>query len=504
MSREFAMIGIDSEIRLVSPQDRDAMIALTRFNTGQRRIEIPYVFLTTSRRTPPIVEVKPVADIIAGRPEARFDPDTRMLRVRVRVENVGRGVAPPNSLTLQDHSRTLRFADVLVPMLGPGNATDVEIELRVAESAYGQVLQLQALADSNKSVFKLNERNNLSERVPFELPEPQPQPQPQPEPDRSPDLIVGWQGHEFDPETRLLTLQITVRNIGAGIAPAHVVDIIGQSDTRHDRLARYRVGPLQAGQSVDLFKGIRLPTSTLGQTLAIVAIVDALTQVQEADERNNQSDLRKVAIPPREVFADLAVSISTASLQKAGRTIDVTVKIENRGAATSPSTLLILRGDPDSEIAKIFVPSLRPDTSWTTEQTVVPTFRVIGGTVELRAEVDSDNRIPETNKTNNQVAHTVILPFPVLIWGAVGGLVILVLSMIFPLGRARTKHPKSGRDLAEDDHPSAPKVSLAYAPRPDPGFQQIDAENGKEIITLELSLRAVVDPGHQTLLKEDA
>ena len=506
VGRELSTIGIESRTQFVAPQDREAAIAGTRYNTGRSRIEIPYVFLTTSRRTPPILEVKPVPDIIAGRPEARFDTASRVLRVRVPIENVGRGVAPPNILALYDRSRTLRLPNVTVPMLGPRSTTYAEIELNVPKSALGQVLQLQALVDSDNSVFELNEQNNLSERVPFKLPEPQPEPERAPDrvPDRVPDLIVEWQNHEFDPDTRQLTIKVTVRNIGAAIAAAQMVDIFSQTGARRDRLIRHPVGPLKAGQSVDLVQGVRLPTSSLGQTLAIAAIADALAQVPETNERNNQSDVQKIAIPPADVLVDLAVNIPKTSVQKGGRSVNATVEIVNRGATTSPSTLLILRSEPDGEIAKVFVPSLRPGTSWTTAQTVTPKFRTTGGTMELFARIDPDNRIPETNKANNQFVRTVILPFPFLIWGAAVALSILILSMIFPLVRARPKPPKSGRDAPENNQPSAPKVGLTYVPRADTGFQQIHTEDDKGIIALELSLRAVADPGHQTLLEEDA
>ncbi|NNE54059.1 MAG: hypothetical protein HKN30_16855 [Sulfitobacter sp.] len=498
VARAFSRIGLETSIQFVAPQDRDAAIARTRYNTGRTTIEIPYLFLTTSRRTPPVVELTPLPDLIAGRPEARFDPFSRRLRVRVPIENVGRGGAPKSTVAFLDRGRTLRLPDTAVPILGPGRRTVAEIELTVPESALGKILQLQTSVDPRNTVPELNVRNNLSEVVAFELPAPPP-----PEPERLPDLILQWQGHQFDPEARQLTVRFTLRNIGQGPSAAQWVDILSLTGGERERLARLPIGPLRAGQSVDLVQEVRLPSGIPGQTLAIAAIADVLAQVPESNERNNESEILEIPIPPEQVLVDLEVSIPRAEVQKNGRSVMVTVAVVNRNAAVSPSTLLILRGEPGGETAKVSVPSLRPGGRWTTDQTVVPKFRPAGGPMQLLAAVDPDNRVPETNENNNQTVRTVILPFPALIWGAVATVSILILSMLFPLVRARPKRRDPPRETSDEGQASAPQVLLAYVSRPDPGFQQIDPEDDSGLIIIELSLRALADPGHQEMIEEE-
>ncbi|WP_168769506.1 CARDB domain-containing protein [Yoonia sediminilitoris] len=492
--RALSTIGVEASTQLVAPQDRAAAIAATQYNFGRERIEIPYIFLTTSRRTPPIERLNPVADLIAGRPLVRFNPDTRMLLVQVPVQNIGRGEAPPSTMALNDLSRRLRFANVRVPAIGPRSATQVEVTAPVPEAALGQELLLQAIVDPDERVLELNDQNNLSPTVPFTPPEPRPRPEPKP------DLTVEWQRHAFDPQTGVLTVALVVRNSGAGNAKAHAVDIIDQDGAR---LARSAVPPLSPDSLFEASQTILVAERSLGRTIVLAAIVDSADQVDETNERNNQCRLQRIPIPApepeEEVFADLAVRISATSVQNDGRSVDVALEVVNTGARTSPSTSLTLRGDTDSEVIRLFVPSLRPGTSWSSTQTVVSRFRATGGAFELLARVDPDNLIPETNKANNRFVRTVMLPFPYLIWGGVGLAVILVLSMVFPRFRPGPKRPKAQRDS-----PPSPKTSLDYVPRPDPGFQQIDPDDAGGAVKLEVSLRAVTDAGQQTLIKEDA
>ena len=211
----------------------------------------------------------------------------------------------------------------------------------------------------------------------------------------------------------------------------------------------------------------------------------------------------EIAIPPDEVPIDLAVSIPRAEVQEGGRAVRATVAVVNRSAAESPSTTLFLRSGSGGETAKVFVPSLRPGGRWTTDQTLAPRFSFSGGPLELVAEIDPDNRIPEINEANNRALRTVNLPFPALIWGAIAIVGILILSMLFPLVRSRPKNRSTKRETPEEEQPPAPQVHLAYVSRPDAGFQQIDPEDDKRLIDLEMSLRGVADPGQQRLIEEE-
>lgn len=163
MRRALSTVGIESDVQVVAPQDREAMIARTRYATGRERIEIPYIFLSTSRRAPPMVDVAPLPDLVVDLPKTRFDPDRQRLSVQLTLRNLGSGPAPPHRVTLYDHSGTFRGRDAAVPALDPRGSTAVQIDLPAQDEVLGRTVQLQAEADAGNTVRELNERNNVSD-----------------------------------------------------------------------------------------------------------------------------------------------------------------------------------------------------------------------------------------------------------------------------------------------------------------------------------------------------
>lgn len=506
MGRALSTLGIQTEVQFVAPEDRASMVSRMRIVTGREAIEIPYIFLTTSRRAPPIVELTPLPDFVVGSPQIRFDAGTRQLGVQVTVENAGPGPAPPSEIAIIDHSGTVRFPPLIAPAMRPRSAANVNARVQIPDSMLGRVLELQAEVDPRKVLQELNERNNFGKSVPFKLPKP---------PARLPDLIVDWQGHRYDPDARRLAVQALIRNIGDAPAAANVTDVQDQSGAVSGRLLQRAVGPLKPGEDAEVTGIITLPANTDQRTLSLTAIVDAKDDVAEANERNNESRALVVQIPPNiapeappsrsaePTVADLVVTIPTAAVLDDGRSVDVSLKVVNRGTAPSAATTLILRVGPDATSAKLSVPALAPRRQWTTRRTVVPDLRAFGGSVDLLAIVDPADQIPESNEANNRFSRSVTVQAPWLIWGGIGLISFLVLTMAIPLVRARPKPRKRKADRG-DEKPSADAipVNLAYVPRTDAGYQQVDPEDGNLFVALEFSLRAVADPGSQHMASE--
>ena len=209
----------------------------------------------------------------------------------------------------------------------------------------------------------------------------------------TPDLRfgeVGWLVEDpvFGKEVKF---SVVVRNGGTGAAPASRLGytIDGGEANYED------VGALAAGTSATItFKaGLAAGPHSLALT------VDADANIDELDEANNTQTLSFSTIVP-----DLDVkSISWEPLDAAaGDTVTVTVKLENRGRdkAASPRVTLSVDGSPlgsagVSELEMGGVATL--DFNWT----------ALPGQHEITALADAENKVAESDETNNSRSRAV-------------------------------------------------------------------------------------------------
>jgi hypothetical protein len=197
----------------------------------------------------------------------------------------------------------------------------------------------------------------------------------------------------------------TVKNQGLAATPAGVAIGVGYSVDGQNKSWGDVVGPLAAGQSVEI--GTKGGFYAIPQgTYTIAAHVDDAKLITEMDETNNQLSRSIVIGTDSTLRPDLIVT----QVSYANGAFTATVK--NQGSAATPAGVAIGVG--------YFVDG-RVKTWGDTTNSLAPgqsveigtrggNYLIPSGTHTIMAYVDDVNRMTEINETNNQFSRSITLP----------------------------------------------------------------------------------------------
>jgi len=215
---------------------------------------------------------------------------------------------------------------------------------------------------------------------------------------QTPDLVfdsIKWSMEDalIDNE---VTFTVTLRNQGA--------DEAGISRLTYyidDVLLEFKnIAIMEPGESVKLTLTAIVETGL--HTFKVVA--DSENQLVETDETNNEKELIFSTIAPDLIVKNISWSPVSAGI---GDTITVTVKIENRGRGKALNPRLDLQVD-GSSVGYIDIEEINVGSITTGEFT----WTAVEGLHEIKALVDLDELILESNEDNNFKTATLTFSTP--------------------------------------------------------------------------------------------
>lgn len=225
-----------------------------------------------------------------------------------------------------------------------------------------------------------------------------------------------------------ISVSETTQNTGGADAPASKTSFSLSMNTSVDAsdvpIGSRDVPPLADGASSAATVPLTIPAATPAGTYYIVAAADALGEVAETSEANNQRASSVVRIGP-----DLIVSALTApATAEAGAAITVTESVKNQGGATSAGTesalYLSTNGSldvGDVELGRRVVPSLPPGASDSASRSLVLPASLAPGSYYVLSLVDPGLLVPESTETNNARTSGVVRVGPDLVVSALTG-----------------------------------------------------------------------------------
>ena len=182
-----------------------------------------------------------------------------------------------------------------------------------------------------------------------------------------------------------VTFVITITNQGDKWAGSSHVEFIIDGSTR----GYTSIPGLEAGASVN----VTLVWTALSGMHNVRAVADALRQVAESDEENNASEATCATALPDLIISSMTVE-PPQPLQ--GETVTLTVLVKNQGSGNAGPSGVTFYVD-DSLLDWFFLGSLNAGATATANCTWIAT----NGTPTLKATVDAEGKVPESNETNN-------------------------------------------------------------------------------------------------------
>ena len=294
----------------------------------------------------------------------------------VKITNQGNGQADYSYVAYYVDDLYLTSADVIP--LDPG-ATDNKTFNWFAEAGAHTI---KVVADPNNRVLESNETNN-ERTIVF--------------PTLSPDLIVSsitWSPIN-PPAGETVTFTVTIRN--QGIARA-------DHSTIH-----YYIGDHDSGnQHVESIAAGALATSTFTWKAraglhVIKVVADPYNNIIEVNENNNEKIINFAgALPPDLTVQNIALSPENP---QEGDEVTLTVTIKNQGSGKADYFYVAYYID-ERYLSSAYVIPLDPGGTYNKTFT----WAAEAGTHTIKVVADSDNRITESNETNNE--KTIVFPTP--------------------------------------------------------------------------------------------
>ncbi len=421
-------------------------------------------------------------DLVIAGFDARHDPASGEIAVRLAIRNEGRSETGPFEVMVSDHTYLVEAMKLSFAELAPGRTEDKLLRIPVRAVNAPRSVLLQAEADAGDNVRESDEGNNLSNRRRLVL-------QPQPEPER-PDLQLDRLIVEHDAARSRVVLRIVVVN--AGSVPSAATRVHSTDLTGHVPDLDLNLQALAPGQRITLRSEQPLAPWPEGRILEFVARADADARVNESREDNNESQVAMLRIPPtRTLLPDLSIDSLAASQSRVRAPLDVTAEIVNIGEADSAATELVLRIDGTSRVVEQ-LPALRIDEAHRIRLQVPVQEGFFGGAIEVALEVDPEKRIAETTHTNNVFRRQVVLQPPPWLWIAGGVTTVAALLLTFRL-------IAPGRGVQPEPQAKIPPHLVRLRPRAHPGRQSAEPAPDAPGIALEFSMRPSRDLGRVTV-----
>lgn len=316
-------------------------------------------------------------------------------------------VRNPGSATAGSFKIKLYLGDTLiytksVTSLAKGASNLASKTYTIPTSLGGKVV-FRAVADADENIKEDNETNNVAEKT-LEIAK------------AMPDIQVTADALSYSPKILKggdkVNLRAVIRNKGTATAKNIKVDFYFGGKPVYRKI----LASLAKNGSSAVTYTHTIPTNSRGPSIFRVE-ADPENTIAENDDKNNGAQL---AINVNQAQIDLLIESIRVSPQKpkVGQLATITVKIKNSGNTQAKDVKLDFYANNSSQtpthstvISKISKSATATRTfKWTATNTIQP---AVGYT--LRADVDPDNRIDETNEANNIKTHSLNLTAPDLI-----------------------------------------------------------------------------------------
>ena len=271
-------------------------------------------------------------DLVIGDLRATPFPDRGVLQLEVTVTNIG--LAPVRDRMIDVVIRD-RAGHLTAPMrlqlsaVGPRASTSGRMEVPVPASALGQTVRLQAHADPDNAIPETTTENNLGREVALTLWAPRPE---------LPDLVLAGMGADWDPLRGDVAVSVTVRNGGAGPAPAHWVRVTDTARLLPE--ASVQMPELAPGERATRTLRLQVPEAARGGTARLRARADPDGQLREVSRDNNTSAEVQVGLPAVARW-DLVVDDLSVSFDPQTRRLRIAAPVRNPGNAPAPPSELV-------------------------------------------------------------------------------------------------------------------------------------------------------------------
>ncbi|WP_440945716.1 CARDB domain-containing protein [Methanosarcina sp. T3] len=299
--------------------------------------------------------------------------------IAATVKNQGDAASGETALILYIDGSSVREWDVS----GLSSGESSSVSYTWVPTSKGSV-ELKAVVDEDNVVTESDEGNN-EETATLKVTEKD-----------LPDLKISTFSYPENPESgEQQRVQIDVKNEGTATSRATTLALyIDGSSVRE-----WDVPRLSSGESSSV-SYTWVPTSK--GSVELKAVVDEDNVVAESDEGNNE-ETATVTVAEKGL-SDLIIStFSYPEDPEPGESQRIRISVKNQGTATSEATTLILYID-GSSVRKWDVPGLSSGESSSVSYTWIPTSE---GSVNLRAVVDENNVVAESNEGNNEETATV-------------------------------------------------------------------------------------------------
>lgn len=290
------------------------------------------------------------------------------------------------SLTSADLSTQTRY----VSSLAAGSSTSVTFSYTAGQYAADKTITVTATADSTGAIAESNESNN-TRSASFKVLKM-----------KQPDLIVSALSSnkaEYTPgET--ITISATVRNQGESAAGGFYVALSSSDLTTQTKY----VSSLTMGGATTVTFTYTAPTFTSTKTVTVTATADSTGIVSESNESNNtrSASFNVLSLP------DLTITALAGdkSLYEAGETVTISATVKNIGPTSAGATTVRLTV-PNIGTFSTSLSALSTGASRTVTFTFTAPIALSSQSITVTAYADPDNRVVESNESNNSRLATI-------------------------------------------------------------------------------------------------
>lgn len=302
----------------------------------------------------------------------------------VTIKNQGSGTADNSRLDFYIDDACQ--ASVYVNRLGPGATTTRTYSWVVGVDAH----TLKAVADADDSVAEEDETNN-SRSVDL--------------PALAPDLII--QSISWSPTPPLIahkvTFTITIKN--QGVKQADYAGLYYRIDDAYE--FHHQLAIIPAGST----EAVSFPWSTRQTSITIWAVVDEDNYINEINESNNTktANVTFVVLSPTTDLSIQSIACTPVS-PSIGDTVSITSTIKNNGPEQANPSHVAYYID-DILLDSVYLNKVAAGATVTNNVA----WPAAGGTHTIRAVIDCNDSVFETNESNNEMTVTLTVPAPDLV-----------------------------------------------------------------------------------------
>ncbi len=316
-----------------------------------------------------------IVDSITWSPESPSIGDTATFSVAVKNRGNYRAGGSNVDFCIDDYSRGYRF----VMGIEPGTTVNQTFTWTALQGSHA----VKAFVDILKQVKESDETNN-EKTVTYAT--------------SAPDLIIDsitWTPRDPS-ENTMITLKVSIKNQGNGKADHSVVDFYVDGIYRDSA----HIGQLDIGAKTTT----TMDWITRAKLHTFEAVADAGNRVIESDENNNTKSIDLPTPSPDLVIQDITWSPSSPLIL---HRMTITVTFKNQGKSTSGSCYLYLYIDDVYKYTHFLTP-IAPGAT----ETRITSFTAKKASHEIRALIDEENYVHESNEANNTKSKQVSCSHP--------------------------------------------------------------------------------------------